>query len=222
MSPSWPADRLRDAVDAVAIPPFPAVALAARVDDARAPARTLPRISFPRLAAAVAVLVAGLVVAASGAIAVVPETIPPRLAAALARMGIDLHKVRIVEPHPVSVEEAQSRADFPIVVPPNVRIRRTEITPGSHGHSTVILTLIYDRRSELALTETTMAALQGRLGRRPTFNGAIVDSRGTLRRVADVVWQIGPTVVFTVPYDARSRAFAERVRRDSLAAVKRR
>jgi len=222
MIPVSPADRLRDAIEAIAVPPFPAGALAARSAPTAVRARPPSRISFARIAVAATVLVVGLALAASAAIAVVPDAIPPRLAAALAKLGIDLHKVRVVEPHPVSLADAQSRADFPIVVPPNVRIARTEIMPAPHGHSTVVLTLIYDRRSELALTETTFAALRGRHGRRPTFNGAIVDSHGKIRRVADVVWQIGPTVVFTVPYDPRSRAFAERVRRDSLAAAKHR
>ena len=208
------AARMRDAVDAVALPPYPRPAVRARLASRAIPeprARLLPRF------AAVIASIAAVGVGAS-AIAGVPHDLSDKVVAALDKVGIHVKGAHVIEARTVSLDEARQKANFPVIVPANVQIRHADLTVTPGGTTFVGLVLVYDKRSEISLDESLAESDTQRVSR---DRGAYqIDSNGTIKLGPAILWTIGKTRLIMLPYDAKSRAFAERVRRETLRAAR--
>lgn len=213
------AGRVHDAVEACEIPPYPRAAVFARL---AAPRAVEGRARRPVVATAVLAAAALAIVAASAAVAV-PQAIPDRVLRALDRVGIHLRGKQWIalEVRDASLDEARSTADFTVVVPRNVRIVRTNVaTDPVHHHTLIGFVLQYDGRSQIGLDEARVVPPRPGHGTRSRDNISYrVEANGKVIPERIVVWTIGNARLTMVPYDAKSRAFAESVRRETLATA---
>jgi hypothetical protein len=168
---------------------------------------------------AYAALVAfGLAVLAASAALAVPNVLPDRVVRAFARLGVHLRGPGWIslETREVSLDEARAAADFAVVVPVNVRLVKTLLSSDAvHHRAFVELVLQDDRQRQLDLSEFRADP------RRPYVSrpAVRVDADGRVHQLApSIAWRIGDTQLQVTPYDARSRAFAEQLRRETLVS----
>jgi hypothetical protein len=202
--------RLRDAVAAFEPPAYPGdriVTRAAAFRRAPAPARRL------RVAGAFAVAALALAIAGSAAFAR-PNVLSDGVIRALDRVGIHLRArpMTLLDTHEVSLDEARAAANFPVVVPLNVRVVRVLLSTDPRHRSLVSLVLQDGHGSQVQLDETR-AVLQPTGKLQPAY---LIDANGRITKLESVRWTLGQTRLLIVPFDAKSRDFADRVRRGAF------
>lgn len=204
--------RVRAAVESFTVPAYPGI-------ERPLPATTTqPRRAW-RQALVYGTLVAfALAVLAVSAAVAVPTVLPDRIVRALARAGIHLDLARFVpvQTRQVSLAEARAAADFPVLVPSTVRLVRTLLAVDAVHHRTFVdVVLQDDRGGQIQLSESRVDPRHPPV-RRPVLE---IDSRGRVRKLPPpIIWQLGETQLMIGPYDPRSRAFADRVRRATLVS----
>lgn len=203
------AARVRDAVEEIGVPAYPAAVVARRV------AQTIPaRSARPRLrpATAFASLAVAVAIAIGATAAAQSPGVTERMRAILAGMGVPMKNARIVVGRTVTLDEARAAVSFPIVVPSGVPLVRTTLTEDPKtGYTSVGLILRYGERSQIALDESPARDAR----RKYEFEGGVnLSRRGAAERrlVTVLSWRVGGTRLVMVPYDAASRAFAKQVR----------
>jgi hypothetical protein len=207
------ARRVRSAVESFELPSYPAgfpPALHGR--GAASPVRARHRLAFA-LTAAVALAILG----ASAAFAV-PNVLPDRLLRAFDRVGIHLRGAHFVslDTRVVSLDEARGAADFAVIVPSNERLVKTSLSIDAvHHHALVALLFEDEGRNQIVLSESRVDPRHPYVAK-PVFR---VEADGHVRELPPpVAWRIGDTWLTIGPYDARSRAFAGRLKRETLAS----
>jgi hypothetical protein len=208
------ARRVRDAVESFAVPAYPGEAPGR-------PAACGAKVARPRrrrVFAYAALVAFGLAVLAASAALAVPNVLPDRVVRAFARLGVHLRGPGWIslETREVSLDEARAAADFAVVVPVNVRLVKTLLSSDAvHHRAFVELVLQDDRQRQLDLSEFRADP------RRPYVSrpAVRVDADGRVHQLApSIAWRIGDTQLQVTPYDARSRAFAEQLRRETLVS----
>ena len=237
--------RIHDALSAFETPPYPFQSIAARIA-AGAGTRALPR--RRALTGAFAALALAIVAAGSAAFAV-PSVLPEKTLRLLDIIGVHLggRTILALETRQVTLAEARSQADFPVVVPLGVRIARVMLNTDRRHHTFVGLVLQDGGGLQIVLDETRSdhRLTEGKF--QPAFqidsSGRSVAPRGSwiavgkrlvlahpgdkpiasgprpgvtfyaLTKVAPIRWTLNGTSLVIAPYNAASRAFAERVRR---------
>jgi hypothetical protein len=155
------------------------------------------------------------IVGVSAAIAVPPD-IPDRVVRAFERAGVHLRNRNWIplETREVSLDEARAAADFTVLMPHNVRLVKTLLAvDAARRRAFVSLVLEVPGRNQLVLEESRVD-LRHPPGRGPIIQ---VNAAGRVRKLPPpIAWRVGDTQLTIGPYDARSRAFAERLRRETL------
>jgi hypothetical protein len=267
--------RVHDALSAFETPAYPSHAIAARVAASGAPrARTRPR----ALSGAFTALALTLIAAGSAAFAV-PSVLPDRTLRLLDSVGIHLRSrpILALDTRQVSLAEARSQADFPVLVPLGARIVRVLLSSDRRHHTFVSVVLQDGRGSQIQLEETrfdhrlgnakplpsyqidskarrvappgswvavgsfraakpnwarpaTSGASRGLIVLQPSaasthFGPKLVTKYGpaeltffSITKITPIRWTLGSTSLVMAPYDATSRAFAERVRRGPFSS----
>lgn len=202
------ASRVRDAVERIGVPAYPATPIARGIAEAftarRARPRLRPATAFASLALAGAVVI--------GATAAAQSSVTQRIRAMLAGMGLPTKNARIIVGRTVTLDEARAAVPFPIVVPPGVPLVRTTLNEDSNtGYTSVDLILRYGARSEIVLDESRARDAH----RTYEFEGTTkISRRGAAQRplVTALSWRVGKTRLVMLPYDSASTAFAKHVR----------
>ena len=210
------ANRVRDAVDAFAVPALPAPLIAARIAAERAtvtPNRRRPAIA---IAGGIALLAAVLAVA-------VPRHeiwMSPAYYATLKRLtGRDFSHARIYEEDVPRMTLAQARlhTSFPIVVPRGKRVLDVHPYPDGTGATLIVAV---DVHAQAELQERWVGAKQ------PTWasklEGVGIHDDGTIRRFNIRRWRIGrvqfSTPMFTLEYHRYAEEL-ERATRETAAGI---
>lgn len=204
--------RIRGAIESFDLPPYPVGSMRPLPKDGSTSSpRTRHRLAFALVAAgALAIL------GASAALAV-PNVFSDRLLRAFDRVGIHLRGAHLVtlDTRVVSLDEARAAAGFEIIVPPNARLVKTMLSMDRARRGVFVVLVLEDERQQVALAESRFDPRHPDVAK-PAFR---VNADGSVRQLAaPVVWRIGETQLEITPYDARSRAFAERLQRETLAS----
>jgi hypothetical protein len=204
--------RIRDAVVTIAVPAYPRAAVLARC------AATMPSPAARRRIPAVVALATTLVAFAIAASAAAGGSfaVQDKVVEFFDKVGIHVRGARAIEGRTVTLAEARAKAPFAVIVPPHARLLKTNLTITPSGLTIVALTLGYANRPPVELSES----LAEDATRTVVMGGArVVDANGRVRDYHVVRWQVEKTELAVSTTDARSHAFAERIRAETLAAT---
>ena len=202
------AGRVRAAIESFTVPVYP-IGVGRYV----APPKTTAHSRLRRVLAYGTMVACVLAVAAVSAAVAVPTVVPDRIVRALARAGIHLKTADFVavDTRQVSLAQARAAANFPVLMPSNVRLVRTLLAVDAVHHRTFVDVVLQDGRGgQIQITESRADP------RHPPAHSPIlrIDNDGSVHKLPPpIVWNIGETQLMIGPYDRGSRAFAERLRR---------
>ncbi len=204
-------ERVRTAVEAIGVPPYPAARIAERIAEARAErvdARRMPRLT--RL------LVAGAVFAGAVAVAVpsarhMPDAVQRTMERLLHHRSGPVRTYEY-EYQPIALEEARRHTTFPVVVPEGFQISDARPWGKNEG---ITLTIKDPKLGVVMLAEryagTPLLALEG-YG---------IHDDGSYRRFNVRRWTIG-RVAFSIPmFDPHYHDIAVRIERATRVAAAR-
>ena len=205
------ADRVRDAVDAFALPAMPAPLIAARI--ARERAADVPnRRPVIAVAGGIALLVAALAVGVRHEI-----HMPPAYYATLKRLtGHDFSHARVYQEDLSRMTLAQARlhTSFPIVVPRGKRVLDVRPYPNNEG-ATLILAV--DVHAQAQLEERWVGAKQPKWASK--LEGVGIRDDGSIRRFNIRRWRIGRVQFSTPMFTLEYHRYAEELERATREAA---
>ena len=208
------ADRVRDAVDAFALPAMPAPLIAARIAAERA-ADVPNRRPMIAVAGGIALLVAALAVGVRHEV-----HMPPAYYATLKRLtGHDFSHARIYQEDlpRMTVAQARRHTSFPIVVPRGKRV--LDVHPYANNEGATLI-LAVDVHAQAQLEERWVGAKQPAWASK--LEGVGIHDDGTIRRFNIRRWRIGriqfSTPMFTLEYHRYAEEL-ERATREAAAGI---
>ncbi|MDQ6924700.1 MAG: hypothetical protein M3154_00500 [Candidatus Eremiobacteraeota bacterium] len=205
------ADRVRDAIDAFAVPAMPAALIAARIAAERA---TVAPNRRPGIAVAGGIAL----LAAAHAVGVRHEIhMPPAYYATLKRLtGHDFSHARVYqEDHPrMTLAQARRHTSFPIVVPRGKRVLDIYPYPNDEGAT---LVLAVDVHAQAQLEEHWAGAKRPKWASK--LEGVGIHDDGSIRRFNIRWWRIGRIEFSTPMYTLEYHRYAQELERATREAA---
>jgi hypothetical protein len=201
------AARVRAAADLFPVPPFPAQRIAARLAAEGPAGRRHDGHTGWALAGSAAVLAAALAVGIPTV-----STMSPGFLATMKRLtGHDYSRARSYEIPRMTIAEARTHTNFPIVVPIGKPVLSAQPYPNDAGIS---LVLAVDRRAQAVLQERWAGTPGSKL------DGIGIHDDGSVRRFNVRRWRIGKIAFSMVMFDVTYHRYAEEVERATRAAAR--